>query len=293
MELRHLRYFVAVAEERSFRRASLRLNISQPPLTRQIQQLEEEFGFALFERYSTGVTLTAAGACFLDEARRILRLSCTAVEKARDIAEGRGGRLEVAFYGSVIFKILPAIISEFRTLAPNVSIGITNLQKDAQVRALNEGWLDIGFARFYREEPGLRSELVCVERIVLAVAATNPLAQRGEVSLAELCDCQFVVFPRSPRPSFADEVTRLAEQAGFSINIAHEAEDLVACLALVSVDIGIALVPSSAERVGIRNVVFVSVINPVPTSSLLCITRAADTSALLEIFLNVTRKLYR
>ena len=293
MELRHLRYFVAVAEEQSFRRAALRLHISQPPLTRQIQQLESEVGFTLFERHAAGASLTTAGACFLEDARQILRQAGTSVEKARSLAEGRSGRLETAFYGSIIFHILPAILARFRVLAPGVSVGISHLHKDAQIRALHEGWLDIGFARFYREESNLTSELVCSEPLILAVASEHPLANEKQVRLADLEPFPFIVFPQSPRPSFADEVIRLATEAGFSITIAQEAEDLVGCLALVSVNFGIALVPASAQCVGMRNLKFIPVEQPVPVSNALCITRENDINPLLGIFLETMRQVHR
>ncbi|QHE78879.1 HTH-type transcriptional regulator TfdS (plasmid) [Variovorax sp. PBS-H4] len=206
MELRHLRYFVTVAEERSFRRASQRLHVSQPPLSRMIKQLEAEIGVELFDRSPTGVDVTAAGAVFLEEARRALHVANDAVEKSQRAARGDFGHIEVAYYGSVIFGVIPRLLGEYRQLKPRVAVRLSSLTKDRQIRALREGWLDVGFARYYRSEPDIASEIVWREPIVLAVHADHPLTGNTSVAMAELRDEPLIVFPSAPRPSFADEL---------------------------------------------------------------------------------------
>jgi LysR family transcriptional regulator, benzoate and cis,cis-muconate-responsive activator of ben and cat genes len=125
MELRHLRYFATIAEERSFRRASLRLHVSQPPLSRMIRQLEDEIGVQLFDRTTSGVELTGAGAVFLEDARKALRLANDAVEKSRRAARGELGNLEVAYNGSVIFGLIPELVGAYRDLQPRVTVRLS------------------------------------------------------------------------------------------------------------------------------------------------------------------------
>lgn len=287
MELRHLRYFVAVAEERSFRRASLRLHISQPPLSRQIRELEAQIGVQLFKRTPAGIELTAAGGVFLEEARRALRASDDAIRKARRAAGGETGHIEIAYFGSVIFDIIPQLIATFRRRHPSVTIGLSNLPKDKQISALRGGWLDVGFARFYRNERDIASELVLNEPIVLAVHSANQLATRQNVTLSMLKDEPMVLFPRSSRPNFADEVVKFCDQAGFSPHLVQQAEDLVACLALVSAQVGVALVPGSAVKVQSPGVRFVRITRPSLTSKLTCVYRRDSDNPLLSTFLEV------
>lgn len=291
MELRHLRYFVAVAEERSFRRASMQLHISQPPLSRMIGQLEAQVGVQLLERTARGVELTAAGHIFLEEARRALRVVSDAVDRSRRAARGEFGHLEIAYYGSPIFGVLPRIVAAFRELNPQVTVDLYNLPKDKQIQALRDGWLDIGFARQYPNEPDVVCEEVVREPIVLATASSNPLAKRAVVPVVALREESMVVFPRTSRPSFADEVLRICEQSGFAPLIAKEAEDLLACLALVSAGFGVALVPISAMCIQLPQVSFVRLIRPKPTSSVYCAYRKDDLNPSLSRFLDLIRAL--
>jgi LysR family transcriptional regulator, benzoate and cis,cis-muconate-responsive activator of ben and cat genes len=291
MELRHLRYFATIAEERSFRRASLRLHVSQPPLSRMIRQLEDEIGVQLFDRTTSGVELTGAGAVFLEDARKALRLANDAVEKSRRAARGELGNLEVAYNGSVIFGLIPELVGAYRDLQPRVTVRLSNLPKDRQILALRDGWLDIGFARYYRNEPDIASEAVMHEPVVLAVPATGALARQISLPLAAVRDEPMIVFPGSPRPSYADEVVRFCADAGFSPNIVHEAEDLTGCLALVSGGLGIAPVPASAMNIHLPRVAFVRLTRPEPRSGLYCVYRRDDQRPLLQQFLEVLHML--
>ncbi|PND29738.1 LysR family transcriptional regulator [Achromobacter pulmonis] len=291
MELRHLRYFVTVAEERSFRRASLRLHISQPPLSRLIKQLEEQVGAQLFDRTTTGVELTAAGEVFLEGANKALRITSDAVERSRRAAKGDFGHLEVAYYGSVIFGTIPHLIGAYRDAQPRVTVRLSHMTKDWQIRALRDGWLDIGFARYYRDEPDIASEVVVSEPVVLAVPSTHPLANRTVVPMSALRDECMIVYPAASRPSFADEVMLFCDQAGFTPRIVQETEDPMACLALVSGGVGIALVPISTVNIRLPRVAFLKVTDPEPTSSLCCVYRRNDQRPLLSGFLAVVRAL--
>lgn len=290
MELRHLRYFVAVAEERSFRLAAIRLNLSQPPLSRQIQQLEEQVGAVLLNRTAGGVELTEAGAVFLEEARRILNFTREAIEKARRIEHGEQGHLNVAYYGSVIFKVIPRILADFRELRSHISVSLRKMAKDEQIRALRQGWIDIGFGRSYRPEPDMLTQLVLDEPLFVAVSRRNEFSGRKSVALRELANSAFVVYPGSPRPGFADEVILLCDKAGFQAHIVDESDDVDACLALVSADVGLGLVPASAVSAHNNYVRFIRLANPRPTSPLWCVVRRNDERPSVRAFLETVRQ---
>jgi LysR family transcriptional regulator, benzoate and cis,cis-muconate-responsive activator of ben and cat genes len=290
MELRHLRYFVAVAEEGSFRLAAIRLNLSQPPLSRQIQQLEEQVGAVLLDRTAGGVELTEAGAVFLEEATRILSLAKEAVGKARRIEQGEQGHLNVAYYGSVIFKVIPRILTDFRELRSRISVSLRKMAKDEQIRALRQGWIDIGFGRSYRPEPDMLTQLVLDEPLLVAVSRRHEFSGRQSVALRELANSAFVVYPGSPRPGFADEVIMLCDKAGFRANIAEEADDVDACLALVSADVGVGLVPASAVSAHNNYVRFIRLANPRPTSPLWCVVRRNDERPSVRTFLETVKQ---
>lgn len=290
MELRHLKYFVAVAEEQSFRLAAVRLNLSQPPLSRQIQQLEEEVNAVLLTRTNTGVVLTEAGAVFLDEARKILSFTREAVDKVRRVESGEEGHLNIGYYGSVIFKVLPKILADFRSERSRISASLKSMRKDEQVWALRRGLIDIGFGRLYRHEPDIDRHLVLNEPLFAAVSVEHELARCEAVALRQLADCAFVMYPGSPRPSFADEVIMLCDQAGFKANVIEEADDVHACLALVSAQTGIAIVPASAVSAHDARLKFIRLVNPAPTSSLWCVTRAGDKRPAVHALLQMIRR---
>lgn len=289
MELRHLKYFVAVAEEQSFRLAAIRLHLSQPPLSRQIQQLEEEVNAVLLTRTSTGVVLTESGIAFLEEARKILSFAREAVEKVGRIERGEEGHLNIGYYGSVIFKVLPQILVNLRSERSRISTSLKSMRKDQQIWALRRGLIDVGFGRSYRHEPDIDRHLVLDEPLFAAVPAEHELAHRKTVALRQLRDCAFVMYPGSPRPGFADEVMMLCDQAGFKAHVVDEADDVHACLALVSARTGIAVVPASAVSQHDARVRFVRLVNPTLTSSLWCVTRSGDKRPAVNALLQMIR----
>lgn len=252
-----------------------------------IGQLERHVGVQLFERTSAGVELTDAGRTLLEEARKALRIVNDGVERSRKAARGEFGHLTIGYYGSAIFRVLPQLVARFRKLEPQVTLDLYNLPKDHQIRALRDGWLDVGFARHYRKELDITCEEVFREPVVLAVASSNPLAKRTGLPMAALRHEPMIVFPSTSRPSFADEVLRFCEGAGFVPHIIKETEDLLACLALVSAGIGLALVPISAMSIQMPNVTFVRVVRPKPTSSLYCVYRNDLQDACLSRFLSL------
>jgi DNA-binding transcriptional LysR family regulator len=183
------------------------------------------------------------------------------------------------------------MLTAFRELNPQVTVDLHHLSKDKQIRALRDGWLDIGFARQYPDEPDVSCEEVVREPIVLAAASSHPLARRAEVPVLALREENFVVFPGTSRPSFADEVLRICEQAGFAPLVVKEAEDLMACLTFVSAGFGVALVPISAMSIQLPQVSFVKLVKPKPTSSVYCAYRKDDPNPGLSRFLDLIRSL--
>jgi DNA-binding transcriptional LysR family regulator len=289
VEFRHLKYFLAVAEELSFSRAAKRLFISQPPLTRQIRQLEEELGVELFSRTNKGVELTHAGAHFKTEAERLLSLADQSVDRTRLAQSGELGRLEIGLFGSAIFSIIPAMLHQFRALYPMVEIALHTLSKTEQITALREGRLTIGFNRLYPQAADMMIEKVLSERIVLATHCDHPFAQKRRVAFKSLANEPLILFPNKARPSLADEVIALCRNAGFTPNVVQETEDVTTSIALVSLGFGICCVPESTTNLQLPNVSYVPLCSPTPTIDFDCIYRQHDKSPILNAFLGIVR----
>lgn len=286
MEIRQIRYFVAVAEEGNFSAAARRLFVSQPPITRQVQQLEEELGARLFERTQKGVRLTPAGTAFLAEARQILTRTRLAAERSRAAAAGEIGKLEIAYFGSAIYSVIPELIRNFCQQHPQVNIALLPMSKREQVDAIKDGRIHIGFGRYYPNDAQVTVETVAREKVVLAVAAGHPLTRGSTVTLKELLGNPMIVFPREGRPSFADEVVRILRRTGSEPQIGHEAVDLSSALALTAAGLGICPVPESVTHLQWPNVHFVTVKGLLATSPVNCIHGAGSDSPILRKFLD-------
>jgi DNA-binding transcriptional LysR family regulator len=287
IEFRHLRYCVALAEEQNFGRAASRLHITQPPLTRQIQQLERELGVQLFVRTHKGVEITAAGETFLDDAYKILAFADQASERTRKADRGELGRLDVGIFGSAVLNIIPRLLLNFRERYPEVDITLHNQTKFAQIDALREGRLTIGFNRLFPEEPGITVETVVSEKILVALKEGHRLAKLPTIPVSELAGEPMILFPARPRPSLADEVVELCRHSGFHPDIVQEAEDVVSSVALVAIGFGICLVPESARNLQLPNVVYKRLATPEPIIDLNCAYRTDDVSPILEAFVDI------
>ncbi len=290
IEIRHLRYFVAVADNLSFRAAASRLHVSQPPLTRQIQQLEELLGTELFVRQPRGVELTAAGQLFYEDARNILTLTEQALDRIRLAGQGELGRLDVGVFGSAALDTVPRIIQSFRKQHPHVQIVLHNLDRAGQIKALNERRLTVGFNRFFGEEIGLEWETILTERLHLAVPSAHPFSQRPRVALAELQDQPMVLYPRMARGGFIDHLMRLFHQRNLAPRVVQEVDDVVTAVALVAAGVGLSLVVDSVCNLNLPGVSYVPLSDKDRASFDLCmIHREGDESPLLRAFLSVAR----
>ncbi len=289
MEFRHLKYFLVLAEELNFSRAAEKLFISQPPLSRQIQQLEEKLGVKLFIRRSKGIELTEAGKQFRIEAEKIVALTSRSIERTQMVDKGALGRLDIGVFGSAVFNIIPTLLQQFRTDYPEVSISISTLSKTEQIAAIREGSLTIGFNRFYPEAVGIQVERVLSERIMLAVPGDHALATHQKVALKSLAKEQFILFPSKPRPSLADEVLMLCRDSGFTPNVVQETEDVVTSIALVSLGFGVCCVPESTVNLKLPNVAYIPLYSPTPKIDLDCVYRKDIDSTILDAFLAIVR----
>lgn len=257
MELRHLRYFVALAEELNFGRAAARLCITQPPLSFNIKQLEEELGVVLLERDNKRVALTQAGSAFLVEARAILEKADRARALARAVGAGRKGQLDIGFSGSTIYLDLAAITTRFQSQLPDVGLIFHEAGLPDQVAALEHGNLDLGFVDSISVPEGLDGLLLREEPHVCCIPASHRLADAHQIELAQLEGEAFVSFRRQGSPTTYDRLLAMCLAAGFTPRIVHAVRQWLTIIALVSENFGVALVPQRMSRTQFGGVRFI------------------------------------
>jgi len=289
MDLRHLKYFIAVAEEQNIGRAATRLHISQPPLTRQIQQLEDELGVQLFTRTPRGVELTQAGVLFLEEARNIRAIVEQATERTQRAGQGKLGRLDVGIFGTAILDAIPKLLLAFRQAHPEVKIVLHTMNKGEQIEALRQRRITVGFNRMVAPLPDIETKLVATENLLLAVSHSHPLAAQDSVRFPQLREHPLVLFPTGTRPNFIDKVMTLCHEAGFEPDISHEVGDAITGVALAAGGFGACLVPESATSLALPGVVYKPLTELPPNArvDLSCIYRRDDRAPILEAFLGV------
>ncbi|WP_321917519.1 LysR family transcriptional regulator [Paraburkholderia sp. J11-2] len=249
MELRHLRYFIAVAELRSVRSASEQLHVTQPAISRQIQDLEQAIGAALFERTPRGLLLTAAGEAYLSEAREILARVDAANRLARQIASGLRGHLRVGFVENAAWSgIVSSALREFEQAVPEVALELQPMNTPEQLEAIAAGRLDGGFCYRVGVLPeGIASVPVLEQNVLLAVPEAWPLGKAGAVSTADLRETPFIAFPRRVYPAYYDRLLSACAERGLTLDIRQEASTETAILSLVSAGMGAAIV-NAANR---------------------------------------------
>ena len=250
MELRHLRYFLVAAQEENLHRAAARLNVAQPALSRQIRDLEDELGATLFDRQARRVRLSAIGALFLEDVRKILQDVDEARARVRRARQGQVGRLHIAFNSlSARHGLLSACLNYFRLKRPEVELKLTPMVAQNQIAALRSGAVDAGFLCFRPEEDQSLSHIkLMVEDVVLAMPKKHPLAGKRRLRLQDLTNEPFVYFPRSHSPDMFDRVVQSCLSGGLSLRIVHEAVAEEVLLGLVSVGMGMTFVPASLRN---------------------------------------------
>lgn len=276
MDLRSLRYFIAVAEEGNFGRAAARLRLSQPPLTRQIHALEEELGVALLVRNARGAFPTEAGAALLRDAREIVGLADRARERVRRVGRGEIGRLDIGIYGTVVIDYVPRLLAALAVDAPDLHVVLHNAAKAEQIEAVRQGHVLAAFDRNIPEEPDLEVTVAWREPMVVAMPATHRFAGHAGIDTELLAEEAFII--GSGR---IDPTRRICRTAGFEPRIALEVADVMTALPLVACGIGMALAPISVSVVAVPGVIYRPLRDPAATFDLLCFHRAGDKSPLL------------
>lgn len=249
MELRQLRYFLAVAEERSFSRAAERLHVSQPPLSMHIKALEQEIGVRLLDRTNRGVTLTPAGQVFYDEVCAVARRLDQAKIKAQHAGRDEVGTLSVGFVSIVGYGILPPALKRFREQFPKVDVQLHELTTDAQIREIRAGRLDLGIGLGPVDEAGLIFETMLCESLLLAAPLGHELIPKiGPVRLKALSSENFIIPPRDVSPGLYDLIISMCRASGFFPKITQHARQMQTVVGLVSSGMGLALVPESVQN---------------------------------------------
>jgi DNA-binding transcriptional LysR family regulator len=258
MELRHLRYFVAVADLLSFSRAAERLGIAQPAVSRQIADLEDTVGVRLLKRTKRVVTLTAAGHTFLGDARRVLDQAEHATDRARRASRGEVGELKIAFLGAPTMRFLPAVVKAYRRQFPTVTVSLFEMTPERQLEAFADGRLHLGFTRplLAHRAHGFRSELVFTEALRAVLPETHRLARKKRVRLADLAADPFVLLERNEATGLFDETIASCRAAGFSPSIVSAPNLMATVLTLVAAEQGVSLVPESVRNLAHSDVVF-------------------------------------
>jgi DNA-binding transcriptional LysR family regulator len=294
MNLRHLRYFIAVADELHITRAANRLGIKQPPLSAQIRKLEEEMGATLFRRHSRGVELTAAGKGFLDEARRIIDDLEQATQGAQRRAREEVGRINVGFAGATYFN--PAVVSimrEYRTRFPGIMIEPIQLHSVLLMTKLEAGEVDLAFVRTFpgATDKGTVSEVVVDEELVVALPAEHRVSAAKSVPLSALTQEKFVLCPRRLNPPLYDQFIGACQRAGFRPNIGSEVPDLLSIIPLVAAAFGVSIVPRSLDQIRLSGVVYRPISGQGLTAPVRLAYRSDRTCQSVRSFVTVARRL--
>lgn len=292
MDLRLLRYFVAVADEGNFNRAADRLHIAQPPLSRAIQQLEAHVGAPLLDRASRPLRLTDVGRLLHAQALQLLARMEDVEAMVKTAATSQRRRLVIGFVASTIYARLPELIRAFRKVADNVELVMVESTTLEQIAALKDGRIDVGFGRIRFEDPAVRRIILRNEKMVAAFPMDHPLARgEGPISIRDLAEEPQIIYPRAPRPSYADQVISLFRDHAIEPRIAHEARELQIAIGLVAAQEGTAIVPESVHRARSHDVAFRDLIEPA-TSPIIMSHRPGDRSPELALMASVIARQY-
>ena len=279
MELRHIRYFQAVAETLNFTRAAERLNIAQPPLSRQIQQLEEFLGTSLLER-SRPLQLTEAGRLFHEQSGMLLKQFEQLCENTRRIGEGHRQWLGIGFAPSTLYAPLPELIRELRR-DPDLELGLQEMTTLQQIEALKSGRIDIGFGRIHFHDGAIHQQVLYEDPLVVVLPVGHRL-QNETITLERLSQEPFVLYPANPRPSYADHVLALFANHGMGVRVSQWANELQTALGLVAAGLGITLVPASVQQQHRADITYVPIDDTEAVSPIILSRREGDISPVTQ-----------
>ncbi|HEY8877759.1 MAG TPA: LysR family transcriptional regulator [Roseateles sp.] len=285
LEFRHLRYFIALAEELHFGRAAERLGLTQPPLSVAIQQLESSVGARLFDRDSKGVRLTPAGEAFRGSAAALLARAEEACAQAREVQAGEVGRLRLGFVGSTLFNGLSAWLQAFQASHPKVEVVVVELNSQDQIDALLGEELDLGLVHTDRLPPALASTPLYSEPFVACLPASHPAARLKKLPLATLSDQPFILFSRKGSPDYHARIVEICRQHGFYPRLQHEGRHWLSVVSLVSQGLGVSIVPAAFQRSGVQGAVFKPLAESIEPSAVFAAWRKDSAAVLRESFL--------
>ncbi|MFJ6325603.1 MULTISPECIES: LysR family transcriptional regulator [unclassified Rhizobium] len=287
MELRHIRYFLAVAEELNFTRAARRIGIGQPPLSNQIRDLEDEIGAPLFRRLPHGVELSEAGQVFLPEAQAIVARAEQAKALALRAARGELGRLRIGFTGSAAFSpIVPSSVRSFRRAYPEIDLTLEEAHTTRLLERLEAEELDAVFIRpGDADPPSFRSNALAEEAMMIALPSGHPLAGAASLPLSALSGEPFVLFPRIAGPSLFDGIIAACRQAGFEPTLGQVAPEITSIANLIAVELGVSVVPSAIAQIRVPGVTYVPISGNAPIARLTLATRRDERSAVVQNFI--------
>jgi DNA-binding transcriptional LysR family regulator len=276
IELRHLRYFLAVAETLHFSKAAQRLGIAQPPLSHQIKRLEQLIGHRLFDRTTRGVKLTLAGQLLADRARSTMEKIQDDLEQVRRLGRGEEGTLTVGFSGSVMFTELPSAIESYRRRYPKVELRLRELGTHAQIHALLEGTLDLAFLRDGDPTEGIQITALFKEPYIAVLPAAHALARKRLLRVGDLRNQPFIFFARRMGPLAFDRTMACCERSGFRPNIVQDAPQWPTLVRLVAAGLGVSLAPACIRNVSIPGAVYRDVHAPCRTTVDLGVKEGSD-----------------
>ncbi len=291
MELRHLQYFVAVAEELHFGRAATRLLIVQPSLSQQIQQLEKELGFPLLRRTKRSVELTDAGKVFLIEARKALAQVQEAKRAAQRAYRGEIGRLVVGYISSSTYDLLPMMLSAYRERFPHVDVALQELTTQEQLRALEEESIQVGLLRLPINDPTVHVEVVRREPIVCVLPEGHPLATHERIAVPLLANEQFVLQSSQRGGGYYAQLMNLCLSSGFSPNVIQEVTEMHTIVSLVAAGMGVSLVPLSMKNIRSQGVIYRELEGVAPVTEMAIAWLRTSHSTLVQNFLEVAREI--
>ncbi|MFC4254121.1 LysR family transcriptional regulator [Croceibacterium xixiisoli] len=293
MDVKKLRYFVTVASERSFTAAAARLNMSQPPLSRRIQEIEEQLGVPLFNRDSRPLTLTPAGRLFHEQALQVLQRVDEMAGTMKRFVQAERPRFVLGLIPSGFHDRLPEVIRRYQQLAPDIDFVLSEMSSLEQVLALKEGRIDAGLGRMRVEDAGIQREVLREEEVLAAMPpAQSAEGQAGDpVSLAEVARHRVILYPRDPRPSYADSIVSIFRDVGIQLDRPIEVREVQTALIMVAAGMGACLIPASARRL-VHPEVICRPIRPAVTSPVVLSHRRDDTSPQLAMFIRTLAELY-
>jgi DNA-binding transcriptional LysR family regulator len=278
MDVRKLRYFAVLADERHFGRAARKLSLSQPPLSYAIRQLETELGVRLFVRNSRNVRLTPAGTVLQREAQALLRRMDETEQLVKAVSEGRDGLIRLGFGGSMLYRGLPAIVDEFRSQLPAIDLSLREMASTDQIEALHRDEIDLGFVHMRTTPNGLDGFRYHAEPFVACLPATHRHAKARRISLSQLDRDEFVLFSRKRSPDYYESIIGTCLSAGFVPNVRHEVAHWLSVVSCVANGLGVALVPRTLANSQLAGAVFLTVAEDTIMSETWCVWKPSSLS---------------